>query len=314
MIVSYVMFDITNRCNFRCKHCYKGIPSNAIDSDYPSIIGFLKSIDSCGQTANVILSGGEPLMFSHLYELLDSICDGRKVRINTNACLLEEHVDKLLGYANLELQISLDGYDDETYYHIRNNHHFSRVLQKACSAEQKGLHVFFRTTLTKKTIRNYLHFIDLSEETGIPLTLRPMINTGLQSQEELAIDFDTLQDWYEECISNDLTDYTGEYIVSPHCPLLNEEPVLSTLTVDVLGNVYPCLLLKSDPFYMGNIYKDSYDQILRDITGIKNKLSAIINDAECLRCGFRKRFGDGTCVISCFLKNRSCIERLLQQQ
>lgn len=308
--INYIMFDITNRCNFKCKHCYKDNPSNPIDLDVGFIEQFIYHADDIMPNPHIILSGGEPLMYQKLYDLLDSIGSNHKIRINTNAYYLDEHIEKLLKYKNIELQISLDGFDDKSFFSIRNNHYFPRVLNNACSAKQKGLSLFFRTTLTSKTIPNYQRFITLSKESEIPLILRPIINTGTNDQKPLALDYATIHQWQKECTAKGLTRYSGESIVSPHCPLLGKDTTFSTLTVDVFGNVYPCMLLKNDKFYMGNIITDNFDEIFDSCTDVKNTITDILHFPQCQACGFRDKFGDGTCVISCFLKNQQCIKHV----
>lgn len=312
MKVSYAMFDLTNRCNFNCKHCYKGSPELLTDLNYSLIIDFVNKLDSTGQIVNVILSGGEPLMYSSLYDLLDSLCGKRHIRLNTNAYFLDKHIDKLSKYDSLEVQVSLDGYDEDSFWQIRNNRFFSKILENSCLAKQSGINLFFRSTLTRNTILNFEHFIELSKKTGIPLILRPMIYTGEEYQKPLAIDYSTLQTWHNECKDKGLQDYVGEYIVSPHCPILQKDPVFSTLTIDAFGNIYPCMLLKSNKFLLGNIIKNSFDEIISNSESIKINIENIISHHQCKKCGFRKQFGDGTCVISCFLKDENCIREHLQ--
>ena len=309
MKINYVMFDVTNRCNFNCKHCYKETPLSKIDMELSVILEFIAKLDQTEQKPHIILSGGEPLMYSHLYDLLNSICKDHFVRINTNAYYLDKHIANLAKYKNLELQISMDGYDEESFFLVRNNHFFSQILDNACLGKKNGLNTFFRTTLTSQSISKYDHFIDLSHKTGIPLILRPVVYTGATSQESLAIEPDLLTSWHHECIMKGLSRYVGEYIVSPHCPLLNNNPSFSTLTVDVLGNVYPCMLLKSKKYYMGNIYTDGFEQIFECNDRLKNHLLNELNDTECIDCGFRKKYGDGTCVISCYLNKKNCIKK-----
>lgn len=315
MKISYVMFDITNKCNYFCRHCYKlnKINEKSQELNCKSIIEFLNKIDQFGQTVRVILSGGEPLMYSSLYELLDNICDKHLVRLNTNAFYLDQHIVNLSHYPGLELQISLDGFNDESYETIRNNHFFSTVLSNACAAREKGINVFFRSTLTSKTIDNYMRFIELSEGVGIPVLLRPMIFTGEESQKELVIDYDKIVQWMDTCKREGQTKYSGDTLVSPHCPILNEEMTFSTLTVDVYGNVYPCILLSSKRFLMGNIYQNSVEQIFSDCIALKANILGIINHPLCKKCGFREKFGDGTCVISCFLNSHNCNQKTILQ-
>lgn len=150
MNLNYVMFDITNKCNFKCKHCYKEQSINTTDLNYNIIVSFLEQAKSNGYFPKVILSGGEPLMYRDLYKLLDLISIDHAIRLNTNSYFLYQHYLKLLKYKNLEVQISLDGYDDESYYGIRNNDCFERILKNSIAAHEAGLKIFLEVLLLIK--------------------------------------------------------------------------------------------------------------------------------------------------------------------
>ena len=81
MRLDNIMFDITDHCNFTCKHCYKSQSGNYTDLDTEVIIAFIKEIKNRGNKLPIVISGGEPLLYENLFQLLDYICDGRKVRI-----------------------------------------------------------------------------------------------------------------------------------------------------------------------------------------------------------------------------------------
>lgn len=66
-------------------------------------------------------------------------------------------------------------------------------------------------------------------------------------------------------------------------------------------------------FKMGNIYTDSFDMIFSKNDTIVSMLKNIIESSSCKKCGFRKRFGDGTCVTACYLGNKLCVkEKILR--
>lgn len=308
--VNYIMFDVTDHCNFRCKHCYKNQPDDYTDINVDNIILFLNEFKSRGQRPSIVISGGEPLLYKDLYKLLDYVCDGRSVRVNTNGLLLQKKLDKLLNYKNLSLQVSLDGYDDETFFEIRNNHYFDRIVENTRTAFQAGLNVYFRATLTNKTISHYEKFIALSDKTEVPLVIRPMYNTGEVEQQKLKIGFEELCEWQQNVIKRGQIKYTGgkDLISESACPLLHKDLIYSTLTVDNRGNVYPCQLLRSRQFYKGNILNDTYDMIFSHGEEMVSSLKKIINSESCQKCGFRNNFGNGTCVSACYLGNKKCVK------
>lgn len=310
MKVHYVMFDITDHCNFNCKHCYKNQPDDYRDLDYNRIICFLNEFEKRGQRPSIVISGGEPLLYKHLYDLLDRICDGRSIRINTNGTLLKQNYVRLLKYKNLQIQVSIDGYDDSTFFQIRNNHCFEQVVTSTKIAYENGLDVYFRATLTNKTIDDYEKFISLSQLTGVPLVIRPMYNTGEFEQQELKIEFENLCKWQQTVISKGQIKYVGgrDLISESSCPILHKDLIYSTLTVDNYGKVYPCQLLRSDQFYMGNIFTESYEEIFSKGKNIVSALKGIIESDSCRKCGFRKNFGNGTCVSACYLGNKKCVK------
>ena len=310
MRVNYVMFDVTDHCNFSCKHCYKNQPDNYVDLDVDKIIWFVDEFQKRGEYPGVVISGGEPLLYGPLYAMLDHICDGRSVRVNTNGIALDRHCGRLMKYKNLRVQVSLDGYDDDTFYQVRNNHAFERIVENTKMAFDKGLDVYFRATLTSRTLDQYERFIAVSKKTGVPIVIRPMYNTGEPEQQELKIEFEDLCKWQEQVIQKGQIEYTGgrNLISESSCPILHRDLIYSTLTVDNHGCVYPCQLLRSDLFYMGNITTDSFETLFSDNERIVTALRQIVESENCRKCGFRNNFGNGTCVPACYIGNKKCIK------
>lgn len=310
MRINYVMFDVTDHCNFQCKHCYKEQPDNYVDLELENIKRFLEDIEKRGYMPSIVISGGEPLLYKNIIPLLDYVCDGRKVRINTNGILLDKNYEKLKKYKNLKIQVSLDGYDDDTFYRVRNNHSFAKIIGNTVAAYKVGLDVYFRATLTSETLDNYEKFIDVSKSVGVPLVIRPMYNTGEESQQDLKIEFDELCSWQEDVLNKGYLSYIGgrDLISESSCPLMNHDTIFSILTVDNYGNIYPCSILRSEKFYMGSIYSDSFEKIFSSAEKVTVSLNEIINSKSCKQCGFRKNFGNGTCVPSCYLGNKQCVK------
>ncbi|WP_415930072.1 radical SAM protein [Zhenpiania hominis] len=310
--IGAVTFDITNRCDFKCKHCYKELNKEPIYLDIDLIKSFLNKLGN--KRKLIVISGGEPLLHPKCITLLNAISDEYKVRLNTNGYRLNEHVMQLKKIPNLEIQVSLDGYNRKTYYEIRNNYFFDTVLNNIRMALKENLNVHLCATLTSKTINSYTQFIQLSKKMGAKLIMRPMVNTGTRAQQDLKISYEQLKKWAEEISKKKIYSYTvGQTAISANaCPLLMDKPGIGNLTVDNLGNIYPCSFLRGRNFYLGNIADTDGQALENNCQQCITQLNGIFNSRECKMCGFRKKFGNGTCLAACFFSNKECIMDLVK--
>ncbi len=103
----------TRRCNLMCRHCYsKSGPKERDVLELPLLRTFLR--DARAEGYDVMgLSGGEPLLYPHIGELLDDArARGMRTTATTNGTLLtEERVAELVGRLDL-LAVSCDGVPD----------------------------------------------------------------------------------------------------------------------------------------------------------------------------------------------------------
>lgn len=120
-----ISLDITNKCNFRCLHCYNRSGENFTIEDELSdeeIIEFIKEVSNIG-LENFCFCGGEPLLRKNLIVQCAKILAEKKVRtiaIVTNGFLVDEEVAQELHEAGINsVQVSLDGSTADTYEHIR---------------------------------------------------------------------------------------------------------------------------------------------------------------------------------------------------
>ena len=107
-----VSFDITQRCNLRCVHCFNNSGDQAPNADLPRE----QRLDIARQVAelhpfNVCLCGGETLCCPDLLEIMDilrpHVC---KLSMVSNGYLMSEDMAKALAAYGLDLaQISIDG-------------------------------------------------------------------------------------------------------------------------------------------------------------------------------------------------------------
>lgn len=121
-----IAMDITNRCNYRCLHCYNRSGENpTIDNELTDKekIEVIKDIAKL-KPYNFCFCGGEPMIVEKiLYEgakILSS--NGIMVSMVTNGSLItKENAKKLLKSGIKRTQVSLDGATPETHEKLRQH-------------------------------------------------------------------------------------------------------------------------------------------------------------------------------------------------
>lgn len=138
-----VQLSLTNRCNLQCRHC--AASATTLDGEDPLTTVELKTIIdkliSC-RVKKFVLSGGEPLVRKDLTEILRYIREkgkSTKVSIMTNALLLNESNVKEIVENVDAVDISLDGYDEESCSNIRGKNVFSHVLKNIALLQKYGM-------------------------------------------------------------------------------------------------------------------------------------------------------------------------------
>lgn len=57
--------------------------------------------------------------------------------------LLSEYIKQFEKMEKFRIQVSLDGYDEDTYFQIRNSYKFYQIIENAIKAKKAGLNVIF---------------------------------------------------------------------------------------------------------------------------------------------------------------------------
>lgn len=104
----YLLLNITNRCNLACKHCYLGKPGNMeIDKGI-----FEKAVSQFEEMGGLklMISGGEPLLHSQFWELMEILPSYElRVVVLSNGTLFDESASKKISHYANEVQVSIDG-------------------------------------------------------------------------------------------------------------------------------------------------------------------------------------------------------------
>lgn len=163
--IAILQFQYDYRCNFRCQHCCisKMEPKKRIFT-LDRIRELARQADAMG-LAHWVITGGEPLTFPDLDEVIAAI-DPEKFFItsDTNGWLLDEKRARHLKRIGLDkIQLSLDSLipaEHDAFRRAPGSH--ARALRAIDAAQNAGLNLLIATVVTKQRIRSR-EFIDFLE-------------------------------------------------------------------------------------------------------------------------------------------------------
>jgi radical SAM protein with 4Fe4S-binding SPASM domain len=164
-----VEWEITNACNLRCRHCYVAAGEKLEkELDTNEALRLVAELDKIGVT-DITISGGEPLLRSDLWQVIEEI-NSRKVpfMLYTNATLLdEEKIKKLAEYNVKGISLSLNGATAETHNFVQNADTFEKVLWAIKRLNDYGIAVQALFTLMKVNVNEFDALIDLAKKSNI---------------------------------------------------------------------------------------------------------------------------------------------------
>lgn len=147
----YLEFQLTDRCNLRCRHCYIG---ESLYQDLPSdtILEILKEFEKI-QGLRLLLSGGEPLLHPRFWEINEVLRDYpfRSVLLS-NGVLITKDVAKRLRVH--EVQVSLDGME-EGHEAIRGSDTFIKTLSAIDHLQEAGIRVSIATMIHRENLTEF---------------------------------------------------------------------------------------------------------------------------------------------------------------
>lgn len=164
-------FELTSRCNFRCKMCY--VHEECHKTDALSTEQWLELGEQAKKagTLFLLLTGGEPLLrkdFAYLYTELKKM--GFMVSLNTNGSLVHNYLDLFRENPPSRVNISLYGADDEAYESLCGVRLYSQVIENIKELVKIGVAVKLNTVFTNENKHQIKKVIDTAKELGVPVS------------------------------------------------------------------------------------------------------------------------------------------------
>ncbi len=159
----YLELQITDRCNLRCRHCYIGEGSHQ-DLSRKQIEQVLDQFEEI-QGLRLLLSGGEPLLHPHFWEVNAILRDYpfRSVLLSNGTLISGEVARKLRVH---EVQISLDGMK-EGHESFRGDGTFEKAVRAVDHLHEANIRVSVATMIHRRNLSEFDSLASLLQSLNI---------------------------------------------------------------------------------------------------------------------------------------------------
>lgn len=165
-----VIWNLTRRCNLRCRHCY----SVSADRDFPGelsheqAMAVLEDLGSFNIPA-LILSGGEPLDRADLFQIAARAREmGMYLALSSNGTkIVGEQADRVAEIGFDYVGISLDGIGKTNDWFRGREGAFDQGLAGVRACKERGIKVGLRFTLTQDNAHQLRDLLALADDEGV---------------------------------------------------------------------------------------------------------------------------------------------------
>jgi AdoMet-dependent heme synthase len=293
-----VHFDLTYRCNERCEHCYLD-HTDLGELSTSEVKKILNDLASSG-VFFLSLSGGEPLVRSDLFEILEycrSLAFNIKLKTNATRIGLAE-AERLRHYSVEQVQVSVYSHRPEVHDAVTKlPGSLAKTLRGVRFLRGAGIKVVIANVLMAGNVGDSEGVHKLAEELGAHYTLDPTITPMLNGDTSVlkyrvpAKILDGI--FHNERLVGNVTEFC-----SPPAPL--DDNVLDGYScsaghtacyISPYGDVFPCVQF---PLPCGNLRRENFKEVwinspqLAEVRSIRGRhlttCSSCTHLGSCSRC------------------------------
>ncbi len=165
-----VIWNLTRRCNLKCRHCYAVAADHAFPGELTSEEAFAVLDDLVQyRIPALILSGGEPLARSDTLDIARRAkAAGLYTALSSNGTMIDDHMaDELAAIGFDYVGISLDGIGPTNDWFRGQDGAFDTALKGVRACLQRGIKVGLRYTMTAENAKQLPDLLDLAEAEGV---------------------------------------------------------------------------------------------------------------------------------------------------
>lgn len=184
-----VVFELTYRCNLRCKFCYQRREENQLGIEFGHDELTADEIGSIvAKTAPwtlIIFTGGEPFVRRDIMSILGGTARKRRCHVVSNGtCITPEIAQELVNMGLTSLGISIEGLE-QVQDTIRGSGTFAKATAAARSViefrKQRGKRsplVNVKTTITAENVAHLTEIVGLTQQLGADYCSFQIMNTS----------------------------------------------------------------------------------------------------------------------------------------
>jgi cyclic pyranopterin phosphate synthase len=256
--------SLLSRCNLSCVYCTMGedeVKENNLHQHLAPAASLLQQIQQLHEVLDldtIRLTGGEPLLYHELTELISGIKKAGipQIKLTSNGFLLERMAIPLKEAGLQSINISLDAVDEHIFFLMSKRSHVQKVLDGVDAAIAAGLQVKLNAVIMKGINENQIiPLLDFAFERNIAIRFLEIMAMGhlhdragnyLFTQQQI---LETIQAKYHCSKVERTTASTANYWQTTNGKrfgiIANEsEPFChdcNRLRLDSNGNIYGCL-------------------------------------------------------------------------
>lgn len=304
-MLNTVSISLTSKCNINCTYCYES--ENQTGEMPKSLLNdILQQLSDYG-VHNIILSGGEPLLYKHIIFAIEKVITyNLKPIICTSGDGFNENLGRIIWDLGVsEIEFSVDSINPDINKITRPNQNLEKLIDSikiankigftvkagitACSTNSNFIYKFLEFSVehdikkirisplvvSKASINNHIKF-DRNERIDL-FTKINHLNKSQSYKTEIELDdMVFLANSVDGLVYNVLREYSTKENI-----LLGCSAGISICAIDYLGNIYPCPMLKLS---CGNLYKSSFSNIWENSDIIRILKERSMLKGECGKC------------------------------
>ena len=175
----FVQLVPTSRCNLNCRYCFGQFHEReGIHFPRENLLTVIDGLAKLG-TRFILLTGGEPMMYPHIAEIIRRIGEHKiELLLGSNGLTISERIGELAPVNTFS--ISLDGPRDLHDY-FRGDGSYDIAMKAVQAARQAGKRVQLQYTMTRDLINSFQHVNMIAGELGCFIGinfLRPQRQAG----------------------------------------------------------------------------------------------------------------------------------------
>jgi len=165
-----IVWNFTNMCNLRCKHCYQNadepLPDELTLEEKLAVVDQLDRAD----VPAIAFSGGEPLIHPHFLPVArEAASRGMYVAVATNGIVITRDYAKKLKETGVQyVEVSLDSPDPKKHDEFRGvQSSWKKAVEGVRNCVEEGITTGIAMTLTKANYHEIEKMVDFCEGLGV---------------------------------------------------------------------------------------------------------------------------------------------------